>query len=182
MAGTFLDRTDIQAAQLIREADLIVQVGVIKTDSNFAAHAELFPRERVVELQHGGTQMPLATVITELTEQLGSIMPTPYARRNALTTSSEPPKSSKLTATTVVQELDRVLSGAEQVVPFISDVGDCLFASLHAKPSLLLAPAFYAVDGVCGAGSHWRASNQWYAARGVSGGRRIFNDRFRTWS
>lgn len=146
-AGTFLDRTDIQAAQLIREADLIVQVGVIKTDSNFAAHAELFPRERVVELQHGGTQMPLATVITELTEQLGSIMPTPYARRNALTTSSEPPKSSKLTATTVVQELDRVLSGAEQVVPFISDVGDCLFASLHAKPSLLLAPAFYASMG-----------------------------------
>lgn len=146
-AGTFLDRTDMQAAQLIREADLIVQVGVIKTDSNFAAHADLFPQDRVIELQHGGPQMPLAAVLKELAEQLQQASPQPYTVRRLQTTAAVNVETNKLTATSVVQELDRVLSAAEQVVPFVSDVGDCLFASLHAKPSLMLAPAFYASMG-----------------------------------
>ncbi|MCH8500819.1 MAG: hypothetical protein LAT77_02785 [Aliidiomarina sp.] len=146
-AGTFLDRTDTEAAELIRAADLVLQVGVIKTDSNFAAHADLFPKEKVVELQHGGPQLPLAAVLEELSIQLASALLAPYEVRLLQAQSTDEAAALSLTATSVVQELDRVLSDGQQLVPFVSDVGDCLFASLHAKPSLLLAPAFYASMG-----------------------------------
>jgi len=150
-AGTFLDRTDTEAAELIRAADLVLQVGVIRTDSNFAAHADLFPCDKVVELQHGGPQMPLAAVLTELTKLLATELLEPYENRvlqaQPSIASDRVSKQTRLTATAVVQELDRILSDGQQLVPFVSDVGDCLFASLHAKPSLLLAPAFYASMG-----------------------------------
>lgn len=40
--GIFLDKSDQHATQLLSEADCILQVGVIRTDSNFAANMTLF--------------------------------------------------------------------------------------------------------------------------------------------
>jgi indolepyruvate decarboxylase len=149
--GIFLDRTDTRPLQLLREADLILQIGVIRTDVNFAAHEALFPASKVVcvdqhHLQPGSERFhrlalkPLLAALLQrpLKPFSDTQMPEPIA-------STIEPK--QLTASSLVQQLDVILTARDERVPLISDIGDCLFASLHANPSLMLAPAFYASMG-----------------------------------
>lgn len=138
--GIFLDKTDIRPTQLLRDADLILQIGVIKTDSNFAAHSELFSPEKVLTV-HQDT-LALKPLLAVLLQQ--NIAPFYHAALPQLAT---PAPEQQLSATSLVQCLDRVLTARNDTVPLISDIGDCLFASLHANPSLMLAPAFYASMG-----------------------------------
>ncbi|MGP9801485.1 thiamine pyrophosphate-binding protein [Rheinheimera sp. NSM] len=149
--GIFLDKTDIRPTQLLRDADLILQIGVIKTDSNFAAHSELFPANKVVCLEQNQLTLGVATYHQlAIKPVLAALLQQPVAPFND-TTQPEPvvltmaPQS--LTASSLVQQLDKFLTQRQDIVPLISDIGDCLFASLHAKPSLMLAPAFYASMG-----------------------------------
>ncbi|MDP2715489.1 thiamine pyrophosphate-binding protein [Rheinheimera sp.] len=149
--GIFLDKTDIRPTQLLRDADLILQIGVIKTDSNFAAHSELFPANKVVCLDQNQLTLGVATY-HQLTIKplLAALLQQPIAPFND-TKLPEPAvftmAPQHLTASTLVQQLDKFLTQRQDIVPLISDIGDCLFASLHAKPSLMLAPAFYASMG-----------------------------------
>ncbi|MBV2127578.1 thiamine pyrophosphate-binding protein [Arsukibacterium indicum] len=139
--GIFLDKTDVRPTQLLREADLILQVGVIKTDSNFAAHAELFPPEKVLCLEQ--QQLALKPFLSTMLAQAI----TPFANPMPAAPTLAVVDKWQLTASSLVQQLDQLLSERHDTVPLISDIGDCLFASLHAKPSLMLAPAFYASMG-----------------------------------
>ena len=71
----------------------------------------------------------------------------PFSQIVPAAPASASPDKHQLTASKLVQQLDKILSERRDTVPLISDIGDCLFASLHAKPSLMLAPAFYASMG-----------------------------------
>ncbi|KKO46753.1 indolepyruvate decarboxylase [Arsukibacterium ikkense] len=138
--GIFLDKSDLRPAQLLRDADLILQIGVIKTDSNFAAHAGLFTAEKVLLVEQA--EQALKPLLAALSQQQIA----PFADR------AWPPlpiaaAEQQFSATSLVQALDRILTRRNETVPLISDIGDCLFASLHANPSLMLAPAFYASMG-----------------------------------
>lgn len=149
--GIFLDKTDIRPTQLLRDADLILQIGVIKTDSNFAAHSELFPANKVVCLEQNQLTLGVATYHQlAIKPLLAALLQQPIAPFND-TKLPEPAvltmAPQHLTASSLVQQLDKFLTQRQDVVPLISDIGDCLFASLHAKPSLMLAPAFYASMG-----------------------------------
>lgn len=139
--GIFLDKTDIRPTQLLRDADLILQIGVIKTDSNFAAHAELFPAEKVLclEQQQLALKPLLSAILAHAIIPFSNDMPPAVA-------AAETDKW-QLSASSLVQQLDKILNTQQNTVPLISDIGDCLFASLHANPSLMLAPAFYASMG-----------------------------------
>lgn len=145
--GIFLDKTDIRPTQLLRDADVILQIGVIKTDSNFAAHAELFSADKVLELNQ--VELALKPLLAVLLQQGLAPFATPTLTAPAaeLTTEKSALDSASLTATKLVQQLDKLLTAQDSTVPLISDIGDCLFASLHANPSLMLAPAFYASMG-----------------------------------
>lgn len=150
--GIFLDKTDIRPAQLLREADVILQIGVIKTDSNFAAHAQLFPDNKVVCIEQNQLTLGQATYHQlALKPLLAALVQQPIAPFDCVAVPEMPQEESKsaqqLSATSLVRRLDAVLTAHNVIVPLISDIGDCLFASLHAKPSLMLAPAFYASMG-----------------------------------
>ncbi|MEW5681948.1 MAG: thiamine pyrophosphate-binding protein [Pseudomonadota bacterium] len=148
--GIFLDKTDIRPAQLLRDADLILQIGVIKTDSNFAAHSELFPADKVVCIEQNQLRLGPAIyhqlALKPLLATLATQAITPFQGQALLPALTIEPQQ-QLSATSLVQCLDRVLTAGNNTVPLISDIGDCLFASLHANPSLMLAPAFYASMG-----------------------------------
>jgi indolepyruvate decarboxylase len=147
--GIFLDKTDIRPAQLLRDADLIIQIGVIKTDSNFAAHAELFPPEKLICIGQNQFTLGPATyhqlALQPLLAALAAKPIVPFSTNMLPEPISEPLQ--QLSASSVVQHLDQLLNARHNTVPLISDIGDCLFASLHARPSLMLAPAFYASMG-----------------------------------
>ena len=148
--GIFLDKTDLRPAQLLRDADLILQIGVIKTDSNFAAHSELFPAHKVVCIEQNQLRLGPATyhqlALKPLLAALIAQALTPFALQS-MPTAATVAAEQQLSASSLVQCLDRVLTVRNDTVPLISDIGDCLFASLHANPSLMLAPAFYASMG-----------------------------------
>lgn len=148
--GIFLDQTDLRPVKLLRDADLILQIGVIKTDSNFAAHSELFPAHKVVFIEQNQLRLGPATyhqlALKPLLAALITQALTPFALQN-MPTAATVAEEQQLSASSLVQCLDRVLTVRNDTVPLISDIGDCLFASLHANPSLMLAPAFYASMG-----------------------------------
>ncbi|MDX1705908.1 thiamine pyrophosphate-binding protein [Pseudidiomarina sp.] len=149
-AGIFLDGSDSRPRELLADADLILQIGVIHTDSNFAAHKDLFPADKVINLQQQYSyvddrhfyQVDLPTVLNALlTEDLSP------APQRLLTPATAPAKNDGFNATSVVETIDSLLLRQSTQVPVISDIGDCLFASLHAQPSQLLAPSYYASMG-----------------------------------
>lgn len=152
-AGIFLDKTDTQPAALLAEADLILMVGVIKNDSNFAANEQLFPAENVIEINENRLAWADQTHANHsLSALLTALANTANSRTQALplrpaATPPCPPDQAPLTPSHVVETLHQALSDQPETLPLISDVGDCLFASLAANPRYLLAPAFYASMG-----------------------------------
>ena len=156
-AGLFLDRSDSCATELLAESDLIILAGVIQTDSNFAANLALFPEERVIDLQQGRCQvgaeqfigLPLSAIFMALAKDSGlePFEQQKLIHRHHAEHESADASDNELTPAGVVKHIHQLLSQQDEKVPFISDVGDCLFASLEADPTLLLAPAFYASMG-----------------------------------
>ncbi len=149
--GIFLDRSDVRPMQLLRDADLILQIGVIRTDVNFAAHAELFPASKVVCVDQHDMQIGTKSFHrVALKPLLAALLQQPLAAFHEASlpeTATRQTKPRQLTASGLVQQLDEILTARNETMPLISDIGDCLFASLHANPSLMLAPAFYASMG-----------------------------------
>ncbi|MCJ8317267.1 thiamine pyrophosphate-binding protein [Idiomarina sp.] len=149
-AGVFLDDSDSTAYQLLTDADLILSVGIIRTDSNFAAHNHLLHEEKLLDLQQNRCrvgksqyhQVNLKTVLDSLTQ--ASL---PWFGRSGSKVSEPTVAEGKFTADHAIRVIHKTLESSENTVPFVTDVGDCLFASLLAQPSLCLAPAYYASMG-----------------------------------
>lgn len=168
-AGVFVDVQDKAALNLLKDADLIIQLGVIQNDSNFAAHQDVFSPEKQLLIQQGELKMsgvifhnlPIAAILQQL---LTEALPT-FSAISAKASSARHPThdgmghhataaqrsaqsdSDVMNSTSALTLIDQVLSQQSKVVPVISDIGDCLFASLQVKPTYLLAPAFYASMG-----------------------------------
>lgn len=148
--GIFLDKSDVLPAKILADADLILLVGVIKTDSNFAAHKDLFTAAKTVEVTQGDlilgeeryTGAPLRKLLQSVTEKVGPVRTKLPTMENLSRV-----KGSEFSSTMAVECLHQVLSMQGNTVPIVSDVGDCLFASLRVDPKFLLAPAFYASMG-----------------------------------
>lgn len=142
--GIFLDKSDQHATQLISEADCILQVGVIRTDSNFAANMALFPEDKVFDLQQHGPELSLCTQL----RVLGEMLPLAYTEETMSVCGTQNSVETEVfCASRVAQVVEQIMGKQDQTFPVVSDVGDCLFASLNAYPTLLLAPAFYASMG-----------------------------------
>lgn len=142
--GIFLDKSDQHATQLLSEADCILQVGVIRTDSNFAANMALFPDNKVFDLQQHGPELSLRTQLREL----GEALPSAFTAENmSICRNRNSVETEVFCASRVAQVVEQIMSKKDHTFPVVSDVGDCLFASLNAYPTLLLAPAFYASMG-----------------------------------
>ena len=153
--GIFLDKADSQSYALVEQADLIIQLGVIPTDSNFAAHQHLFSAERVIDIQQQGCRIGvqyfvgfgLIDLLDELLKQPLPHYQLPPKFSGAPVMADNDDGSKALDPIRLMQVVHQELLAQPDVLPMVADIGDCLFASLQAEPSLLLAPAFYASMG-----------------------------------
>ncbi len=153
-AGVFIDSKDQSQYELIRDADLIIQLGVIQSDSNFAAHQALFPIEKSILVQQGELRMAGfafhdLTIRDLLSILLSTDLPSfsvQAAKQNRLKSRRTRP-ANNFNSANAVAAVDEILSQHSSIVPVVSDIGDCLFASLHLRSSTLLAPSFYASMG-----------------------------------
>jgi indolepyruvate decarboxylase len=157
LCGTYLGAAgDPAIAKLVEEADALLLLGVIFSDTNFAlSQRRLDPRrtirafDRAVQIgHHGYANIPIGELVDALTARArplssGRALPKPsaIAYRRGLAADDEPIAPSDV-ATAINDLFDR--HGA---MPMTSDVGDCLFAAMEIENTALAAPAYYAGMG-----------------------------------
>jgi indolepyruvate decarboxylase len=157
LCGTYLGAAgDPAIAKLVEEADALLLLGVIFSDTNFAlSQRRLDPRrtirafDRAVQIgHHGYANIPIGELVDALTERArplssGSARPKPnaIAYRRGLAADDEPIAPSDV-PTAINDLFDR--HGA---MPMTSDMGDCLFAAMEIENTALAAPAYYAGMG-----------------------------------
>lgn len=151
-AGVFSGSKADPTLPLLQQADVLIICGVIRSDSNFAAHADLLAQSAVIWIDADETRLPdgslitapASTVLQLLQQQLPTQLqwPSPLLTPLAGTAEMQPWGSDA-----VVQTLHQRLSAQTGRYPFVVDIGDCLFATLAANPDIFIAPAFYASMG-----------------------------------
>jgi len=157
LCGTYLGAAgDPAIARLVEEADTLLLLGVIFSDTNFAlSQRSLDPRrtirafDRAVQIgHHAYADIPLEDLVEALTARArpltaGRAHPKPNAipYRRGLPADDMPIEPSDV-ATAINGLFDR--HGA---LPMTSDVGDCLFAAMEIENTALAAPAYYAGMG-----------------------------------
>ncbi|MFC0445413.1 thiamine pyrophosphate-binding protein [Pseudidiomarina halophila] len=160
--GTFVDdgssgdEAQAHPYQLLSESDLIIHFGVIVNDTNFASYPSFANGEKVVQLHQGNTCLGPQRFQNVQLGTLCEALLYAHLPRHESWCSSQPAlhhvigdswRTESWDATTLVELIDAELANQSDIVPIISDVGDCLFASLHAQASHVLAPAYYASMG-----------------------------------
>jgi indolepyruvate decarboxylase len=157
LCGTYLGAAgDPAIAKLVEEADALLLLGVIFSDTNFAlSQRRLDPRrtirsfDRAVQIgHHGYANIPIGELVDALIARARPLSagwthpkPNAIAYRRGLSADDEPIAPSDV-ATAINDLFDR-----HGVMPMTSDMGDCLFAAMEIENTALAAPAYYAGMG-----------------------------------
>jgi indolepyruvate decarboxylase len=156
VAGTYLGAAgDPAITQLVEDADLLLMLGVILSDTNFAlSNRAPDPRRTILassrEVQighHVYRDMPLVDLIDALERRAS-----PQASRPALPRqrsvyprglpADDRPIAPSDIATAINDMFDR-----HGKMPMTSDIGDCLFTAMEIDNTALAAPGYYAGMG-----------------------------------
>ena len=156
IGGTWLGRaSEPEIAKSFAQADLILGLGLLHSDSNLVGH-DLDPRvdRRVIDASDGLVRFPdrelpctlgrfLDALLKQATWQARARMAplTPQRSHHATTPGSGPPTPDEL-GLALAHFVSR-----HGPFPVVSDIGDCLFAALHLHDVEVLAPAYYATVG-----------------------------------
>jgi indolepyruvate decarboxylase len=157
VSGTYLGAAgDPAITSLVEDADALLLLGVIFSDTNFAlSQRRLDPRrtirafDRAVHIgHHAYANIPLDDLVDALIERARPVAAADRRRlapsmtyRRGLPADDKPIDPSDV-ATAINDLFDR-----HGVMPMTSDVGDCLFAAMEIENSALAAPAYYAGMG-----------------------------------
>ncbi|XOV79881.1 MAG: indolepyruvate/phenylpyruvate decarboxylase [Aestuariibacter sp.] len=152
--GTYLGKAgDPEVARVVEQSDLVVMVGTILSDSNFAVSAETLAQRRAIFIQHREVNLghysyhgiALATVIAGLGHAATTKAWTP---ETALDCCPKPPSSTSqhIQPMMIANALNKCFA-AFGVHPVASDVGDCLFVSQGLRGTSVVAPGYYASMG-----------------------------------
>jgi len=156
VSGTYLGAAgDPAITHLVDDADLVLMLGVILSDTNFAlSNRAPDPRRTILassrEVQighHTYRDMPLADLIAGLE---GSAKPRAVRERQARQRSVYPrglvaddqPIAPSDVATAINDLFDR-----HGKMPMTADIGDCLFTAMEIDNTALAAPGYYAGMG-----------------------------------
>ncbi len=162
--GVYSGAKEDPALPWLLQSDLLICAGVIRSDSNFAAHPSLLAGRPVLWVDEQQTQLPDGRVIKLPAVEVFAALQHAFTARaevklqvhvtadpgeNACKSASEQngQTAGVWRSDTLVNRLHQLLSQQTHTYPFVVDIGDCLFAALSANPSKLLAPAFYASMG-----------------------------------
>jgi indolepyruvate decarboxylase len=156
VSGTYLGAAgDAAITRLVDEADLLLMLGVILSDTNFAlSNRAPDPRRTIMassrEVQighHTYRDMPLADLVAGLEARAKPRKPSaPQARARSvyprgLAADAAPIQPSDI-ATAINDLFDR-----HGKMPMTADIGDCLFTAMEIDNTALAAPGYYAGMG-----------------------------------
>jgi indolepyruvate decarboxylase len=157
LLGTYLGAAgDPAITELVEEADALLLLGVIFSDTNFAlSHRRLDPRRTIVAFDravrighHVYADLPIDDLIEALIVRAqpnmrphSAVRPPATVYQRDLPVDDEPIHPSDV-ATAINDLFDR--HGA---MPMTADVGDCLFTAMEIENTALAAPGYYAGMG-----------------------------------
>ena len=157
LLGTYLGAAgDPAIAAMVEEADALLLLGVIFSDTNFAlSQRRLDPRrtirafDRAVRIGHHlYADLPIDELIEALIARArpigaaqAAVRPPPTAYRHNLPVDGEPIEPSDV-ATAINDLFSR-----HGPMPMTADVGDCLFTAMEIENTALAAPGYYAGMG-----------------------------------
>lgn len=157
VSGTYLGAAGhADVTKLIDDADALLLLGVILSDTNFALSGrKLDPRrtiyafDRVVRIGHHIYQ---EIALDELTRAVvARTKPSTAGGRNRLRPATDYPRGLKADGSQIlpsdIATAINDLFDRHGAMPMISDVGDCLFTAMEIENSALAAPGYYAGMG-----------------------------------
>jgi indolepyruvate decarboxylase len=156
VAGTYLGAAgDPHVTQLVEQADALLLLGVILSDTNFAlSQRRLDPRSTMLAIDrqvsvghHRYSEMPLDELTAALVARARGgkatrrVMRPKVVYRRGLKADAKPIAPSDI-ACAINDFFDR-----HGVMPMTADIGDCLFTAMEIENSALAAPGYYAGMG-----------------------------------
>ena len=155
LIGTYLGLAgDAALSERVENADALLLLGVIVSDTNFAVSARRIDLRQAIQVFDGDVAMG-HHVYHEL--PIGDLIDALLARVPAVTSAKAPVKAAPAAtppaaADRPVQPQDiaaalNALMREHGPMPLASDVGDCLFTAMDVEPATLVAPGYYATMG-----------------------------------
>ncbi len=155
LIGTYLGLAgDAALSEQVENADALLLLGVIVSDTNFAVSARRIDLRHAIQVFDGDVAMG-HHVYHEL--PIGDLIDALLARVPAVTSAKAPVKAAPAAtppaaADRPVQPQDiaaalNALMREHGPMPLASDVGDCLFTAMDVEPATLVAPGYYATMG-----------------------------------
>ena len=157
LLGTYLGAAgDPAITKVVEEADALLLLGVIFSDTNFAlSHRRLDPRRTIIAFDRAvriGHHVYPDLAIDDLIEALivrartnstlqGTVRPPATVYQRNLPVDDEPIAPSDV-ATAINDLFDR-----HGTMPMTADIGDCLFTAMEIENTALAAPGYYAGMG-----------------------------------
>ncbi len=156
LAGTYLGLAgDPELSRRVEQSDALLLLGIIVSDTNFAVsarridfrHALVAYDEEVRVGHHVYPDVPLAALLDALLERCPSA-------RTAVAAAPAPPVYPRgyIEDGKPVEPEDIACAindafARRGAMPIACDVGDCLFTAMAVRPTMLLAPGYYATMG-----------------------------------
>jgi len=154
--GTYMGAAGEEGiTRLVEDADALLLLGVIVSDTNFAlSQRVLDPRRTMLAIDrevrighHVYPGMPLDALIGALIARAGSAKPRKSVARAAMHYPRDLPADDREVMPSDVACAINDLFDKHGVMPMTADVGDCLFTAMEIENSALAAPGYYAGMG-----------------------------------
>jgi indolepyruvate decarboxylase len=156
VAGTYLGAAgDPAVTKLVEDADLVLMLGVILSDTNFAlSNRAPDPRRTIMastrEVQIGHhiyRDMPLADLIGALERRAAPQAPrSSPPHQQAVYPRGLPPDEQPIPPSDIATAINDLFDRHGKM-PMTSDIGDCLFTAMEIDNTALAAPGYYAGMG-----------------------------------
>ncbi|MHC2287716.1 indolepyruvate/phenylpyruvate decarboxylase [Bradyrhizobium barranii] len=158
VAGTYLGAAgDPAITRLVEDADLVLMLGVILSDTNFALsnrapdpHRTILASSREVQIgYHCFRNMPLADVIEGLEARAKPNGPRSHLlslKQRAVYPRGLPADDAPISPSDVATAINDLFDRHGKM-SMTSDIGDCLFTSMEIDNTALAAPGYYAGMG-----------------------------------
>jgi indolepyruvate decarboxylase len=155
VAGTYLGAAgDPAITRLVEDADLVLMLGVIFSDTNFAlSNRAPDPRRTILassrEVQighHVFRDLPLADLVAGLESRAKPRAARPQAKRRSIYPRGLPADDQPIAPSDVATAINDLFDRHGKM-PMTSDIGDCLFTAMEIDNTALAAPGYYAGMG-----------------------------------
>ncbi|KIZ41109.1 MULTISPECIES: indolepyruvate/phenylpyruvate decarboxylase [Rhodopseudomonas] len=156
VAGTYLGAAgDPAVSALVDDADLVLMVGVILSDTNFALSTNapdprrtIFAAGREVQVGHHlYRDLPLADLIAGLIDSATQHPPRPRQPGQGMAYPRGLPADDHPIAPSDIAAAINDLFDRHGKMPMTADIGDCLFTAMEIDNTALAAPGYYAGMG-----------------------------------